>query len=118
MNFDDSGVNILLRVRLHMAGDEVTACIAELLHIPHGTVDHQVDVQRQIRHRADALYHRDADGDIGDEQAVHDVHVDIVGVGDALDVTAQMGEVGGEDGGGDLDHDDCPFCGTAGSAAA
>ena len=105
MNFDDSGVNILLRVRLHMAGDDVAPGIAELLRIPLRAVDHQVDIQRQRRHRADGLHHRDADGDIGDEQAVHHIHMDIVGGVDALNVAAEVGKVGRQNGRGYTDHE-------------
>ena len=62
-----------------MDSDNVRACAAELLHIPHRPVDHQVDVQRQGCDRADGLHYRDADGDIGHKQAVHHIHMEVVG---------------------------------------
>ena len=104
MYFVDGGEDVLLGVRLHMAGDDVRAGVAELLHIAHGTLDHQVDIQRQVGGGADGLDHRDADGDIGHEQTVHHVHMDVVGGGDFFNVPRQIGEIGGQDGGGDLDH--------------
>ena len=83
-----AAMDVLLGVRLHMAGDDVRAGVAELLHIAHGTLDHQVDIQRQVGGGADGLDHRDADGDIGHEQAVHHVHMDVVGGGDFFECPA------------------------------
>ena len=102
-------MEVLLRVRLHMAGDDVRARVAELLHIADGTVDHQMHVQRQGGGGTDGLHHGDADGNVGYEQTVHHVHVDVIGGGDLLDVPRQIGEIGGQDGGGDLDHGETSF---------
>ena len=101
-----------------MAGDEVAAGVAELLHIADGALDHQVYVQRQGGGGPDGLHHGDTDGDIGHEQAVHHVHMDVVGGRDGLDVAGQMGKVGGQDGGSDLDHGKLPFSRTALAGAA
>ncbi len=97
-------MDILLGVRLHMAGDDVRAGVAELLHIAHRTLNHQVYVQRQRRHRTDGLHHRDTDGDIGHKQAVHHIHMDIVGRVNALDIPAEISKVGRKNGGGDFNH--------------
>ena len=102
-------VDVLLSVRLHMAGDDVAAGVTELLDVPHGTVDHQVDVQGQAGGGADGLHHGDSDGDIGDEQAVHHVHMDVIGGGDAFDITLEVGEIRRQDRGCDLDHGGAPF---------
>ena len=100
----DGGENILLGVRLHMTGDDVRASVAELLYIADRAIDHQMDIQRQGGGGTNGLDHRDADGDVGYEQTVHHVHVDVVGGGDLFDVTGQVGKIRGQDGGGDLDH--------------
>ena len=100
----DTEENILLGVRLHMTGDDVRTGIAELLHIADRALDHQMDVQGQGGGGTNGLDHRNADGDVGHEQAVHHVHMDVVGGGDLFDVTGQVGKIRGQDGGGDLDH--------------
>ena len=55
---------------------------------------------------ADRLDDGPADGDRGYEAAVHDVDVDHVGAGGLAlaDLVGEAAEVGGDDGGGDLDH--------------
>ena len=118
MDLVDGGVDVLLGVRLHMTGDEVAAGIAELLHIAHGAVDHQVDVQRQDSGGANGLHHGNADGDVGHEQTVHHVHVDVIGGGDGLNIAAQMGKIGGEDRRSDFYHTETPFGGTGRAGAA
>ena len=49
--------------------------------------------------RPERLHHPRADGDVGDEMAVHHVDVDPVGAGlvDRADLLAEPGEVGGQD---------------------
>ena len=53
----------------------------ESLDVALGILDHQVDVQGQSGGPAQGFGHRGADGDIGDEMAVHDVHVNPVDAG-------------------------------------
>ena len=105
MNFADGGVDVLLRVRLHMDRHQVRPSVAELLHVPDGLGDHQVYVQGQLRGGPDGLHHRDADGDVGDKHPVHHVHMDVVGGGDAMDIPLQIRKIGGEDGRRDFDHE-------------
>ena len=100
----DGGLDVLRRVRLHMDRHQIGAGVAELLHVPHRLHDHQVDVQGQLRDLADGLHHRDADGDVGDEHAVHHIHMDVVGVGDAVNVPLQIRKIGGEDGRSNFNH--------------
>ena len=95
---------VLLRVRLHMDGDDIRPRLAEVLHIAHRAVDHQVDIQRQGRDSPDGLHYRDADGDVGHEQAVHHVHMEVVGAGDPADIPLQICKICGKDGWGNLDH--------------
>jgi len=54
-----------------------------------------VDIQVQARDLTDAFDHRRPNGDIGDEVAVHDVHVQDGDAGalDARDIVGQAGKV-------------------------
>ena len=51
------------------------------LDVALGIADHQVDIQGQAGGPAQGPGDRRADGDIGDEMPVHDVHVDPVDAG-------------------------------------
>ena len=71
-----------------------------------GVLDHQVAVEGEFGDGAEGLDHGRAEGDVGDEVAVHDVDVDD-GAAAALgrcDFVGQVGEVGGEDGECQFDH--------------
>mmetsp|Transcript_26496 Transcript_26496/g.45211 ORF Transcript_26496/g.45211 Transcript_26496/m.45211 type:complete len:275 (+) Transcript_26496:148-972(+) len=52
---------------------------------------------------AEGLAHHGSDGEVGDVVVVHDVEVNDIGAGleHVIDLLAEFGEVGGEDGGGD-----------------
>ena len=71
--------NVLGLIGFHMDGQPVGTGLNKLLHIANGTVDHQVHIQRQIGNRTQGLYHGNADGNIGYENTVHNVHMDPVG---------------------------------------
>ena len=64
---------------------------------------HQVDVDRTVGDPPKRADHRRAEGDVGDEIPVHDVHVHPLGAaGDRrLDLVAQAGQVGAEHAGRD-----------------
>ena len=109
MDAAQSLVDVLLGVCLHMAGDDIAASVTELLHISHRPVDHQVNVQRQRGGGTDGLHHGDADGDIGHEQAVHHVHMDVIGGTDPFDITLEVGEIRRQNRGCDLNHGGAPF---------
>ena len=51
------------------------------LDIALGIADHQVDIQGQAGGPAQGPGHRRADGEVGDEMSVHDVHVDPIDAG-------------------------------------
>jgi hypothetical protein len=86
--------------------ERIAARLHEPLEVEIGVRDHQVEVQRQSRALADRLDDGEADRDVGDEVAVHHVHVELVGAPrlDARDLVGEDGVVGGEDGRGDLDR--------------
>ena len=91
---------------LLLDGDHVGAGLGEGGDEGVGILDHQVAVERELGDRADGLDHGRAEGDVGDEVAVHDVDVDD-GAAAALgrgDFVGEMGEVGGEDGECQFDH--------------
>jgi len=84
-----------------MHGNPVGAGLGEGFDEVIGIFDHQVAVERDVAdgftQRGD---YRRADGDVGDEVAVHDVDVKdgAAGVDGGLGLSAELGEVGGEDG--------------------
>lgn len=88
-----------------MNGDNVGACFDIRLDEGVYGFDHQVNVEDFFGVGADGFYNDGADGEVGDEVAVHDIDMDVVGTGfvDGADFFAQAGEIGGEDGGGDFD---------------
>ena len=106
---------------LQMDGDEIGSRVGEVVDIAVGVVDHQMHVQKGVGVLVDCLQHRQTEGDVGHEAAVHHVEVDEVGAGNAVKVCAQTGKIGGEDRGCDLYHT-CivPFswCGQARAAPA
>ena len=89
-----------------MDGQVIRSGLAELLHIPDGPVDHQVHVQGQGSDPPQGCHHGNADGDIGDEQAVHHVHMNPVGAAfcDGLHAGLQIGKICRENGRCDQCH--------------
>ena len=85
---------------LHVEDNVVRAGLDVVVHPAFGVVDHEVHVERLGGGAPGGGGDVGAEGKIGDEVPVHDVNVDPVGIGDGLDVGAQVGEVGGQDGGG------------------
>ena len=75
----DGAVQVGRRLDVH--ADDVGARVRELLDVALGLDDHEVDVERQLGRRAHGPHDERADGDVGDEAAVHDVDVDVVGAG-------------------------------------
>ena len=82
----------------------IGAGLGERLQEPVGMLDHQVDLQRQPRDRAQPPHDHRAEGQIRHEMAVHHVDVDPVGPGplDLGHLLSQAGRVGREDRGGEL----------------
>ena len=95
-------------VGFQMDAEQVGARFGKCLDIAHRLVDHQMHVQKHIGFLADGLHHGHADGDVGHESAVHDIHVYPVGGADGLNVAFQIAEVSRKNGGGDFDHNSCP----------
>ena len=89
-----------------MDGDDVGACLREGVEEAIDWRDHQMDVERFLRVRAERLHHNGADGEVGHEVAVHHVDMDPVGAGlvDRAHFIAEFGEIGGKDGRRDDGH--------------
>ena len=83
----------------------IGAGVGEGSEIALGLDDHEMDVERLCRRAANGLEHDRADGDVGNETAVHHVDMDPVGPGrvDGAHLLAQAREVGRQDRGRDED---------------
>ena len=103
--------SILGLVGFDVDGQPVCTGLDEILHIPDGPVNHQMDVQGQVGHRPQGLNHGDADGDVGNENAVHYGHMDPIGAVflDIVDVTLQIRKIRRQDGRGKLCHKKASF---------
>ena len=91
---------------LLMDGHHVGAGFGEVDDEVVGVFDHHVAIERKPGDGAEGLDHGRAEGDVGDEVAVHDVDVDD-GAAAALgcgDFVGQVGEVGGQDGECQFNH--------------
>ena len=89
-----------------MNRNEVRACFREGFDVGEWVGDHQVAVEDEGGAFADACDDDGADGDVGNEVAVHDVDVEpfCAGCFDRADFLAETGEICGEDRWGDDDH--------------
>ena len=94
-----------MRPGLHMRGQHVGARIGVGLDVGIDRGDHQVHVHEGLHMRAERLDRRGAEGEVGHEMPVHHVDMDPIGALrlDGLDLLTEVGEIGREDGGGDLD---------------
>src|SRR5208283_568222 len=91
---------------LLLDGDHVGAGLGEDGDVVVGVLDHEMTVEGELGDGADGLDHGRAEGDVGDEVAVHDVDVDD-GAAAALGCgyfIGEVGKVGGENGEGEFDH--------------
>ena len=77
--------------------DEIGNELLRLLYL-------EMDVEGQMGGGSDALHDDRPHGNVGDEMAVHDINVDVVGAGCRHfgHLLPQAGEVGGKDGRGQL----------------
>ena len=94
---------VQVRRGLDVDADHVGAGLDVVGQAPLGRLDHEVRIQDQGRDPAERPDDRGADGQVGQEVAVHHVDVDDGGAAgfDLPDRFAQVGEVGRQEGGGD-----------------
>ena len=97
---------VFLRVGLNMEREDAASGLTERVNIADGPLDHQMDIQRQGGDARNGSDDRDADGDIRNKHAVHDVDVDIIGScgGQRADISLQIDKIRGQNGRCDLDH--------------
>jgi len=91
---------------LLMHRDHICAGLGEGWNVRVWILDHEVAVEGELGDGAQRLDHRRAEGNVGNEVAVHDIDVNdgsaaTFGCGDFI---GEMGKVGGEDGEGEFDH--------------
>ena len=92
--------------RLHMEGHDIRPRVPKGIHPVPGSIHHEVHVQRQLRKGPQSLAHGGAEGQVGHEMTVHHVEMDPVRAASFqhLYIPTRVREVGGKDGGGDLNH--------------
>ena len=85
-------------VGLIVHGDDVRACLDEVVEVLIRVGDHQMYVEDLVGRLAQALDDRRADGDVRYEMTVHYVNVNVLRacIGRDLDVACQIGEVSGQ----------------------
>ena len=96
-------VAVQVGASLNLYGNDVGAGLGEVGDVLLRLNDHQMHVQGLLGHRTQRFNDQRTDGDVGHEAAVHHVHVNPVSTGlvHRLDLFAEAGEVGREDGWGD-----------------
>ena len=87
------------RARLGLHQQMIGAGTSEVGEIAFRLDDHQMNVERLRGRAADRLKHDRSEGDIGNETAVHHVHMDPVRAGniDGADLFTQSSEIGRQD---------------------
>ena len=91
--------------RLGVNGDEVAARLGESLQEGIDGFDHQMTIEQLVGMAPQRGDDRRPEGDVGHVMPVHHVEMNPVRAGfvHGAHLFAELGEVGGEDGGGDLD---------------
>lgn len=92
--------------RLDVDRDAIGAGLAKLVHVALRLDDHQMNVERELRRGAHGAHDKRANGDVGDEPAIHHIDVDPIGAGsvDRSHLLGELSKVCGQNGGGDLDR--------------
>ncbi len=95
-----------VRAGLHVHRDDVGAGLRERLEVGIAGRDHQVRVEHLFRMRSHRCNRAGPERDIRHEVPVHHVEMDPVRAGfiDRAHFLAELGEVGGKDGGGDAER--------------
>ena len=89
----------------HVHGDDVCADIGEIVYIVRRIFNHQVHVERDGRDGFNGADYRRAEGDVGDEMAIHNVQMQQVRscLFDALKRNEETGAI-------DIDYGKCVKC--------
>ena len=96
----DRGKHILRFVRLDVKHDQICPCIAKRADIAVRPVDHEMHIQKHLRMLAHRFHNRNADRDIGHENTVHHVYMDVVCAAglDLCNIITERAKVCREDG--------------------
>ena len=97
-DFLQTGHGVFRSVRLQVDSQPVRSGLQKALGVADGTVNHQMYVQRELRHLPDVPHHRQSDGNIRHKQAVHHVHMNPVGTVflNVMDIPLQIGKIRGQ----------------------
>jgi hypothetical protein len=92
-----------MRTGLDVDANGLSARRGEVGHVAVGRLDHQVDVERQVRASADGFYDAWTNADVGDKVTVHHIDVDPVSAGGlgGANFFTQPGKIRGKDRGRD-----------------
>ena len=92
--------DIVFRFRFDVDGDRIRAGLEEARQIMIGMFDHEMHVERELGVFAHGGDDGGPEGNVIDEMAVHDVEMEPVRAGffRAMDLSFEMGEIGGENG--------------------
>jgi hypothetical protein len=93
-----------MRAGLHMGGQDVGPGLRVGVDIGVHGRDHQMHVHDRLHMLAERLHRRRAEGEVRHEMAVHHVHMDPIRalILDRPDLAPEIGEIGRQDGWGDL----------------
>ena len=102
---DELRESVKMRLRLHVDRDARRAGVEVLVERPERFLDHQMDVERDLRVPSERAEDQGTDRQVGDEVPVHDVEMDEVGPGllARRDRLVEAPEVRGQEGRGDPD---------------
>ncbi len=78
-----------------MEGDRRGAAFGEFRCPAVRILNHQMNVDRQVRHFADALDDWLPKGQVRYEMMVHNINVDEIRIGDGLEVSLKVAEISG-----------------------
>ena len=89
----------MFRFRFDVDGDGIRAGFEEARQIMIGMLDHEMNIERQLRVFAHGRDDRGPEGNVIDEMAIHDVEMQPIRARffRAMDLRFEMGEIRGED---------------------
>jgi hypothetical protein len=104
---DETQAAVQMHASFVMDGDPVGTCFNQRGNELVRTFDHEMTVERDTGGLAETSDHGGADGEIGDNVAVHDVHVENRGSAfhGGLRFCAEASEVSGKNGWSKLNHE-------------
>ena len=95
--------HVMFRFGFDMDGDGIRAGIEEAGEVVIGVLDHEMNIERELRQFAHGGDNGGPEGNVIDEVAIHDVEMEPIGAGRfrAANFVRELGEIRGEEGGSD-----------------